>query len=285
MGQHNNTLTENFWRYFNVTLATTDAQKKAVYNIRYNVYCKEFEYEQAHQFTNHEESDAFDPTSLHALITHNASGLPAGCVRLVAPTALEGEDLLPIEKYCGKSLDRDFLEELDSDRGKICEISRLAVDGMFRRRSVEQVTRFGELSDLKCSVHERRTFSLIAMAGFLAAASMTILTQRTNIFAMMEPFLPRILRRSGINFNKAGIEMDYHGLRAPYFITAQSIVNNIRPEIKEFFTEIHSHIAQDYFRQRTFDQKRALQPTTWPHTTEPRMSENHPAQTQFIIRE
>lgn len=250
MGQQDYTLTQSFLRYFDVALATTEAQKREVYRIRYNVYCDEFDYEQAHRFPDHEEKDSFDSTSLHALITHNSSGLSAGCVRLVAPASVEGEDLLPVEKYCGDSLERSFLDELNLDRRTICEISRLAVARKFRRRSREKVTRFGELSGLNCSQQERRTFALIAIAGFMAATSLTTLSNRTNIFAMMEPFLPRILNRSGIKFKKAGTEINYHGLRAPYFITTQSVLDNLRPDVKALYTDIHARIARDFFEER-----------------------------------
>ena len=63
---------------------------------------------------------------------------------------------------------------------------------------------------------------------------------------MMEPFLPRMLKRSGIEFERAGADIDYHGLRAPYFITTQSAVDNMRADLRELYTEIHKRIAEDY---------------------------------------
>jgi N-acyl amino acid synthase of PEP-CTERM/exosortase system len=239
-------LSENFLRYFDVALAATEAQKKEVYGIRYSVYCDEFGYEPAHLFPEHEEKDAFDETSLHALVTHRASGLPAGCVRLVSPNGPGGSDLLPFETNCAESLDQAFLQSLNLDRSTICEISRLAVDGPFRRRPGERGTRFGEVEGLDCSQQERRTFSMIAVACFLAATALTEIAGQTNVFAMMEPFLPRLLKRSGINFRRAGQDIDYHGLRAPYFITTQSAVENMRPDLKELYTEIHRRITRSY---------------------------------------
>ena len=239
-------LSENFLRYFDIAFAATDAQKSEVYGIRYSVYCDEFHYEPADKFPDHEEKDAFDATSLHALVTHKASGLPAGCVRLVSPTGKDGCDLLPFEKYCADSLDTDFVDSLGLDRANTCEISRLAVDGAFRRRAGERVTRYGEVEGLDCSQQERRTFSLIAIACFLAATALTEISDRTSVFAMMEPFLPRLLKRSGIAFRRAGADIDYHGERAPYFITTQSAVDNMRPDLKELYVEIHSRILQEY---------------------------------------
>ena len=172
--------------------------------------------------------------------------MPAGCVRLV-PADGEAEDApLPFERYCPESLDHNFIQSLDLDRGTICEISRLAVDGAFRRRSGEALTRFGEVDAMDCSHQEQRTFSLIAVAGFLASTALTDLTHRTNVFAMMEPFLPRLLKRSGIVFQRAGRDINYHGIRAPYFIRTQSALDNMRPDLKELYLAIRGKIEESY---------------------------------------
>jgi N-acyl amino acid synthase of PEP-CTERM/exosortase system len=239
-------LTENFLSYFDVTFAATEAQKSKVYGIRYSVYCEEFGYEPASAFPNHEESDEFDAASLHALVTHKASNLPAGCVRLVRPTGPGGSNLLPFKKYCAGSLDVAFIESLNLDRTTICEISRLAVNGPFRRRAGEQATRFGEIEGLDCSQQERRTFSMIAVACFLATTALSEIVDLQNGFAMMEPFLPRLLKRSGIDFQRAGEDIDYHGMRAPYFNTRQQALDNMRPDLKELYTEIYKRIVQSY---------------------------------------
>lgn len=246
MGQPHYPLSENFLRYFDVAFAGTDALKSAVFGIRYNVYCDEFGYEPAEAFPDHQEKDEFESYSLHALVTHKGTGRPAGCVRLVSPGGKDGVNPLPFEKNCGQSLDKAFIESLGIDRNSMCEISRLAVDGMFRRRTGEQMTRYGEVQGLDCTEQERRTFSIIAVACFLAATAMTDISRRTNVFAMMEPFLPRLLQRSGIEFQRAGDDIDYHGVRAPYFITTGSAVDNMRGDLKELYTEIHRRISADY---------------------------------------
>lgn len=246
MGVTQYTLCENFLSYFDVAFAATEAQRSEVFGIRYSVYCDEFNYEPAQLFPDHEEKDEFDANALHVLVTHKSTGMPAGCVRLVMPTGLGGKDLLPFEKNCGENLDDEFIQGLDLERNTVCEISRLAVDGMFRRRAGEKVTRFGEVEGLDCSQQERRTFSMIAVACFLAATALTDIAERRNVFAMMEPFLPRLLKRSGIVFQRAGTDVDYHGLRAPYFITAQSAVNEMRPDLRELYREIYRLISLDY---------------------------------------
>lgn len=242
-------LSDNFLKYFSVDLAATPAQKKSVFKIRYRVYCEEFGYEPAHRFPDKFEYDAYDDQSLQCLVTHISSGIPAGCVRLIQSTD-ENCGILPFEKTCSESLDNEFIRSLNLDRKTMCEISRLAVDSTFRRRAGEKKTRFGVMDALDCSHHEQRTFGLIAVATLLGATALSSLTGRTNAFAMMETYLPRLLKRSGIIFQKIGGEVEHHGIRAPYFITTQSMEENILPDLKELYEAIYEKIMQSYADQQ-----------------------------------
>ncbi len=239
------TLAENFNKYFSVHFARTAKEKHDGFHIRYRVYCEEFGYEDATAFPDEAESDEYDDKSLHCLIVHH-SGMPAGSVRLVPTEGDTDTDPLPFEKHCFDSLDQEYINGLHLDRMEACEISRLAVDGAFRRRTGEALTRFGEVASMDCSEAEKRTFSLIAVAAFLASTALTSLTGRTSVFAMMEPFLPRLLKRSGIVFHRAGSDIDYHGTRAPYFIRTQSALDNMRPELLELYEAIYAQVSKEY---------------------------------------
>ncbi len=231
-------LSEAFMRYFTVAPATDEEMREAVFRIRYNVYCEEFGFEDPQDCPGSMERDPFDANSIHALITHKATEKPAACVRLVIPHEDIHGGLLPLEAHCEDSLDHTFINGLNLDRSSVCEISRLAVDGVFRRRPGENVTRYGSLDGLDCTQQERRTFSLLAVACFLSATALTDITGRTNVFAMMEPFLPRLLRRSGIPFHRAGEDVDYHGIRAPYFTTTSEVSSNLRDELSDLYLQI-----------------------------------------------
>lgn len=243
MGQGTASLAENFLQYFDVVLANDRLRRNEAFKIRYNVYCEEFGYEPASAFPDKMEWDEFDEKSDHALIIHKSSNRPAGCVRLVGA---EVDTQLPFEMHCGDSLDREFISQLGLSRNRMCEISRLAVDSTFRRRPGELVSRYGEVEGLDCTQQERRTFSLIAVSCFLAATALTDLTGRNNVFAMMEPFLPRLLQRSGILFQRSGWDIDYHGLRAPYFIKTEAALENMREDLKELYAEIYRVIASSF---------------------------------------
>jgi len=236
-------LVQGFSRYFSVKLAESEAQKKAVFHIRYRVYCEEFKYESVDHFPDQLEIDDYDEVSKHCLITHLETGAPAGCVRLIPALGSREDEPLPFEKYCKSSLDCAFIDSMSLDRGKVCEISRLAVDGTFRRRTGESITRFGQINGLHFSPEEQRTFSLIAVACFLATTVMSEMENRTNGFAMMEPFLPRMMHKSGIDFHRVGKDIDYHGIRAPYFVTTQSILANMHTDLRQLYQWIKENIA------------------------------------------
>lgn len=235
MNKKSASLVEDFQKYFSLELATTPSQLDAVFRIRYRVYCEEFHYEPADDFPNQMESDEFDEFSRHCLVSHKASGMPAGCARLVLADAGR---LMPMEKFCLSAIDADKIRAFDDRRHSVCEFSRLGVDGAFRRRMGERESRFGEISALDCSKREQRTFSLIAVATILSALAMSEIIGRTHCFAMMEPFLPRLLRRSGLIVQPAGREIEYHGARSPYYFETSEIVRGMAEELQEFYAVI-----------------------------------------------
>lgn len=241
-------LVEDFERYFNVVFANTEQLKQEVYGVRYRVYCEEFNYEATDLFPEQQEKDEYDDISMHCLITHKASGKSAGCVRLVPALEQQPSFLLPLEKYCDESIDKPFVKNLQLDRLKECELSRLAVDQTFRRRPGEQMSRFGSLTVLDVPENEQRTFPLIAVSAFVAAIALTDLCGRNSVFAMMEPFLPRLLKRSGIYFVRSGQDVDYHGIRAPYFLDAHSS-DSVSDDLKPLYFWIKEQLKLGFNAQ------------------------------------
>jgi len=249
MDEEKASIAEKFLEYFDVELATSAETKKAVFEVRYRVYCEEFRYESGDSFADKAETDEYDDRSLQCLIRHRSSGKAAGCVRLV-PAGSGVDGLLPYEKYCAEGIDHNFVGSLNLQRSGMAEASRLAVDGAFRRRAGESASRFGDVRVIDCSASEKRTFSLIAISALLACTALADLAGRTDVFAMMEPFLPRLLKPSGVLWQKAGKTIDYHGERALYVIKPQSIIENVVPELKELYTGIHQQIAKTYIAEK-----------------------------------
>lgn len=241
-------LADDFEKYFEVVFAHSEELKREAYSVRYRVYCEEFNYEATDLFPDQLEKDEYDDDSMHCLIKHKSSGRAAACVRLVPALYDRPAFELPLEKFCNASLDHEFIESLNLERQKQCELSRLAVDQNFRRRPGEQMTRFGGWTGLDVSEGEQRTFPLIAISAFVAAIALTDLCGRNSVFAMMEPFLPRLLKRSGIHFVRSGRDMDYHGIRAAYFLDAHS-ADSVSPELRPLYHWIKQQLQLGYRAQ------------------------------------
>lgn len=233
-------LTDNFLRYFAVELATTENLVREAYRLRYRVYCDEFKYEPADIFPDEAEHDEFDDHSLQCLIVHKPTNRTAGCARLVN---VNSRCDMPLERFCLGSVYEEYRQIMSRDREKVCEFSRLAVDGVFRRRPSEGTDRFGAEHFLHATPDEQRTYPLIAVAALLSGFALADLTGRPHIFAMMEPFLPRLMKRSGILVETAGEPMEYHGTRAAYYSTATAAVANLQPDLKVLYNGVKMQLA------------------------------------------
>ncbi len=233
-------LTEAFLNYFDVDLVASSQQQERVAELRYRVYCEEFNYEPAEAFVDRREIDRFDEHAMHCIITHRGSGEAAGCVRLIHATA---QHILPLEHYCLGSVFTEYIEPLVEERERVCEVSRLAVDPAFRRRPGERHTRLGEFDAMDCCHQERRTFSLISIAAVLSGFAMSSITGRQSIYTMMESNLPRLLRRAGILMQQAGEPMEYHGRRAAYFISTDVALTNMREDLLVMYQAIYERLS------------------------------------------
>jgi len=238
-------LANHFLNYFSVIPANTPELLKKVYRLRYDVYCIEHHYEPLENFPDGMESDEYDRFAKHVLVVHNSSGLAAGCTRLVPTNPATNTSIqLPLEKNCSKSLNRHYLDELRIPRHSICEASRLCVSKSFRRRSGESASRLGDINSLDLNLQEERTFPLISVSISLATTALTELTNHPYMFAMMEPFLPRLLRRIGYNFIQVGTEIDYHGIRAAYLVETNSVLQNLKPELHNLYNAIREKLRE-----------------------------------------
>lgn len=232
-----------FHEYFLPILASTPDQQRQAFRIRYEVYCREFGFEHAEQHSDGLESDAYDPQSIHCLLVHQPSQRPAGCVRLVLPDPADPHAPLPFEKHCLGSLDPTVAEPLLANRSAIGEISRLAVISEFRRRRNEAVSPSGAPDAAGYSLIEQRHFPFIAVGLYLCAASTGMLKGLEGVFAMMEPRLARHLSRYGIRFTQIGQVIDYHGPRAPFYITRNDLLHGLKPEISDLLDAITHDLA------------------------------------------
>ncbi|MDV7399050.1 GNAT family N-acyltransferase, partial [Arthrospira platensis SPKY1] len=87
-----------FRNHFDLFWANTPELLEQAHRIRYAVYCREFRHERAEDYPDGLERDAYDPHAQHLLARHKASGLGAGCVRIIQPPPDDPHFLLPLER-------------------------------------------------------------------------------------------------------------------------------------------------------------------------------------------
>ena len=235
-------IADHFTQFLEPQVATTAALREEVFKIRHNVYCEELAFEEVKD--GGQEMDEFDAQSIFSLIKHKPSSTYTSCVRIVKT---ENEDqLLPIEKYCLNSITNEDLHPKRFNRKEICEISRLAVKADFRRRKTDQFkgSSTGVIKESSYSETELRCFPFIAIGLYMAAATMAIETGIRHVYVMMEPRLARSMRFVGIHFVQLGDAIEYHGLRAPYYINAEIFMSNLSPGFKSLYSAIEHDICK-----------------------------------------
>jgi len=234
-------IAEHFTQFLQPEIATNQVLKEEAFKIRHNVYCEELAFEDVKE--GGQEKDEFDEQSIFSLIKHKPSSTYTSCVRVVRIE--KEEQLLPIEKFCIDSITNQELHPSHFKRSEICEISRLAVKADFRRRKTDQFkgSSTGVIQESSYSEVELRCFPFIAIGLYMAAATMAIDTGIKHVYVMMEPRLARSMRFVGIKFQELGEPIEYHGLRAPYYINPEIFLSNLSPGFKNLYKAIEHDIC------------------------------------------
>lgn len=241
-----------FINYFQPVIASDRALKFQVYRIRYDVYCAELALEDTR--ADRIEVDEFDAYSLHYLLQHKATNQYAGTVRMVLPPKDRPELLIPLEKYCLDAVDPRILDIKKLPRGSFAEVSRLAVNKIFRRRKGDfgalkarhhRVMRGRKSENTVVNVTDRRESPNIAVGLYLIAAALFKLKRLDYIFIMIDPKLVGSLKRAGLYFEQMGDVVDYHGLRAPFFITPDNLAKFLKPEYWALQRNILEQVRED----------------------------------------
>ena len=77
----------------------------------------------------------------------------------------------------------------------------------------------------------------------MAAATMGMNTGIRHVYVMMEPRLARSMKFIGITFQQLGPPVDYHGLRAPYYINPEIFMKDLSPGFKSLYKTIEKDIC------------------------------------------
>jgi N-acyl amino acid synthase of PEP-CTERM/exosortase system len=231
-------LLEDILNHFSVQLASSPLERDRVYRLRHRVYCEEHGYEPL--TADRREKDGHDAHSAFCTLTHRETGLTAGCVRLILASS---DDLMAMEAHCRDCMYVGDLQSMQESRHEVCEISRLAVDPVFRKRPSESRVAMGGFNARDFCEDERRLFSMLGIATLVTGFAAADLLGRQRNYAMMEAGLNRLLVRSGILVQQVGQFTEYHGRRAPFFITTDVLLEHMRPDMKFLFRQIRSELA------------------------------------------
>lgn len=231
-----------FSRYLKLQIAHSEELKQQIYNLRHQVYCEELQYEPVNAAQL--ECDDFDMRAVHCVVQHLGSNKLAGTLRLIPSRHLD--ELLPLEKFCSQAITHPQLNPAQFLRHQICEISRLAVPALFRKRESDRFagSATGVINELTFSTHELRFFPYIAISLYLSAIAICRKARCFHVFVMMEPRLARSLDFVGIHFTQLGPVVDYHGRRAAYYVDARELRKNLSPGYKKFLQVIEGELFE-----------------------------------------
>lgn len=240
-------MSEDFFSIFRVFFATTDSEKLKCFSLRHEVYCRELGFEPIDS-EKRIETDEFDDRALHCFIEHRATGLTAGCMRVVLPERVSHDSyLLPIEEHFyqhGSAIDMGLIPEVDS----LCEISRVAIPRHFRSGKDNEgvLDGFGEFV---FSQQERRLFPMIGISLFLCATALTGLIHRHHVLAMMESRFQRLLARSGIRFSQVSQSIEFRGERAAFYIDQKHAEKSLRDSIRPLYQAIQAELSLQFLEK------------------------------------
>ncbi|MFK7828588.1 MAG: PEP-CTERM/exosortase system-associated acyltransferase [Congregibacter sp.] len=230
-----------FFRQFELGLVISPEQHDQAAKLRHRVFSEECGYEPV--TLSGRESDVYDQHSLHCVIYHRRTGIPASCIRLILPAR---ETRMAMEDLCEERIHLRYVQHIRDRRDRVCEVSRFAVDPAFRRTSYDESGEFLDSCGLEFSALERQSFGLLSTVALLSALAMAHLSGRHYMFSLMEAKTPRLVRRStGVNFEQAGEPLEHRGQRVPFCLTAKGAVEQMRPDVAPLYHSISSMLAED----------------------------------------
>lgn len=233
-------ITQHFSQYLKPEIALSNELKHEVYKLRHQVYCEELHFEDTKP--EQIEQDEYDARSVHCCIRHLGSAQLAGTIRLI--TTKTPTELLPLQQYCAHAITHQSLAPQNFMPHQICELSRLAVPALFRKRQSDQYegVATGVLNEASFSTHELRAFPYIAISLYMSAMALCHKTRRVHIFLMMEPRLARSLSFVGIKCTQLGPVIEYHGKRAAYYIDAREARRNLSLGYRKLLSFIEAEL-------------------------------------------
>ena len=244
-----------------VSIISDEKELKEIYRLRYKIYCLELGFEKPENYENGILKDIYDDSAVN-FAAKDYSNKIVGAIRLILYSDLG----FPIEKYC----DLDFNQD-EIPRGKIAEISRLAIHRDFRKRAEDKYIygpdeerrsigsfnfssnysnsrRFEDKHRYKnntsrtgASQTEGRKKHEIIIELYKAVYLESKRRQLSSWYAVMTKGIVNLLDKFGLKFNAIGDPVDYHGIRTPYF----GEINKIEQEMSNIDPELYNEFSRD----------------------------------------
>jgi N-acyl amino acid synthase of PEP-CTERM/exosortase system len=213
-----------------------------IFSLRYQVYVNEWEFESADDHPSGLEYDEYDEYSVHHFARCKAESRVIGTARII----LNSDIGLPISKHF--EFDK-HPENVEMDL--VGEISRLAVSKEYRRRAIDRaIFGTGEYAPDRIPryMDEGRDAYRHCEHELIRGLYMSIYSDSkrrglTHWYAVMARGLYIILKRWGISFEQVGPAKDYHGHRAPYLVSIESVERALEKNNPELLEEARKTIV------------------------------------------
>jgi len=203
--------------YFEVIRADTAELLDQVYTLRYQVYADEQGFENPDEFPDGREMDEYDAQSEHILLRHRRTKICIGTARLILPKPNDPLHSFPVQKVSSHPM----LHDAEIAR-HASEFSRLAISKEYLKQSCDASGPMSLLHfDPTCKDKRFTMWLTKRIVRFLSVGLMAGILELAAergypiMFAAMEPFLIRNLRKIGFEFPFMDAAVEYRGLRHP----------------------------------------------------------------------
>lgn len=231
-------LPSQFATYFEIVHATSPALRDAGFSVRHRVYCEELGFEPLR--ADAMERDEYDDAAEHILIRSRRTLAFVGCARVVRP--MPAEHALPVERSGAWKASRPLHDA--SGNPRVAELSRLAVVSDFRRRRGEQTSPVN-LAEADFGTRLQPRFPYIPVGLYLGALSLAARHRIGTLVVLTEERLARHFGRMGVQLDRCGEPVEYHGLRTPFTMSVDAIVQRLRADVRPLYDRIEAELQSN----------------------------------------
>ncbi len=254
-------LRSKFKSFFRVVPATSQALINESYKVRHQVYCTELGWEAVRE--DKMEHDEYDPHALHCLLEDTRRKKYIGCIRLILPNPNNPDQPLPFQISCAGKLDPDVPDPRLRQSYAIAEVSRLAVVGEYRRRRHERLPEQeqdqdqdqdqDQEEDKAISINKedfgnvtRPRFPYIPVGLYMGMLQMAKRQGIKKLYILTEPSLADHFCRLGGKLTLVGGSIEHRGIRRPYVMDVEDVINNMSRIFRPLFNHIRDEVDSAY---------------------------------------